>query len=119
MTLLEEPIRDFHGAALKGCDECADFLGRAADISAGSVGSADGYSSILIWTEAGQQAFQHVVPRLEIKDLERPQAIEKLDALDKTVALANLHSSLRSRTVRSSSTTRSTCGTTRGPIGRR
>ena len=27
-TLLEEPIRDFHGAALKGCDECADFLGR-------------------------------------------------------------------------------------------
>ena len=26
ITLLEEPIRDFHGAALKGCDECADFL---------------------------------------------------------------------------------------------
>jgi hypothetical protein len=45
---------------------------------AGSVGSADGSSSILIWTEAGQQAFQHVVPRLEITDLERPQAIEKL-----------------------------------------
>ncbi|MGH9174034.1 MAG: Coenzyme F420 hydrogenase/dehydrogenase, beta subunit C-terminal domain, partial [Vicinamibacterales bacterium] len=46
--LLEEPIRDFHGAALKGCDECADFLGHAADISVGSVGSADGYSSVLI-----------------------------------------------------------------------
>ncbi len=90
VTLLEEPIREFHGAALKGCDECADFLGRAADISAGSVGSADGSSSILIWTEAGQQAFQHVVPRLEITDLERPQAIEKLDALDKKVALATL-----------------------------
>ena len=54
MTLLEEPIRDFHGAALKGCDECADFLGYAADISVGSVGSADGYSSVLIWTETGQ-----------------------------------------------------------------
>jgi coenzyme F420 hydrogenase subunit beta len=90
VTLLEEPIRDFHGAALKGCDECADFLGRAADISAGSVGSADGYSSILLWTEAGQRAFQHVIPRLEVRDLERPQAIEKLDALDKTVAFANL-----------------------------
>lgn len=89
-TLLEEPIRDFHGAALKGCDECADFLGRAADISAGSVGSADGYSSILLWTETGQRAFECVVPKLEIKELERPQAIEKLDALDKTVALANL-----------------------------
>ena len=52
-TLLEEPIRDFHGAALKGCDECADFLGVAADISVGSVGSEDGYSSVLIWTDAG------------------------------------------------------------------
>ena len=31
-----------------------------------------------------------MVPRLEIKELERPQAIEKLDALDKTVAFANL-----------------------------
>jgi len=89
-TLLEEPIRDFHGAALKGCDECADFLGVAADISVGSVGSEDGYSSVLIWTDAGCSAFQHVAPRLEIRPLDRPQAIEKLDALDKSVAFKNL-----------------------------
>ena len=89
-TLLEEPIRDFHGAALKGCDECADFLGVAADISVGSVGSEDGYSSVLIWTDAGCCAFQHVAPRLEIRELDRPQAIEKLDALDKSVAFKNL-----------------------------
>ncbi len=25
---VDEPIKNFHGAALKGCDECADFLGR-------------------------------------------------------------------------------------------
>src|SRR4030095_9562092 len=30
-VLVEEPIRDFHGAALKGCDECTDFLGNGAD----------------------------------------------------------------------------------------
>jgi coenzyme F420 hydrogenase subunit beta len=89
-TLLEEPIRDFHGAALKGCDECADFLGVAADISVGSVGSEDGYSSVIIWTDAGCAAFQHVAPRLEIRELDRPQAIEKLDALDKSVAFKNL-----------------------------
>ncbi len=35
---VDEPVKDFHGAALKGCDECADFLGRAADLSVGSVG---------------------------------------------------------------------------------
>ncbi len=89
-TLLEEPIRDFHGAALKGCDECADFLGVAADISVGSVGSADGFSSVLVWTEAGQRAFQTVAPRLEIRELDKPQAIEKLDALDKSVAFKHL-----------------------------
>jgi coenzyme F420 hydrogenase subunit beta len=90
VTLLEEPIRDFHGAALKGCDECADFLGVAADISAGSVGSEDGYSSVLVWTDAGRRAFQHVAPQLEIRELDKPQAIEKLDALDKSVAFKNL-----------------------------
>jgi coenzyme F420 hydrogenase subunit beta len=89
-TLLEEPIRDFHGAALRGCDECADFLGVAADISVGSVGSEDGYSSVLVWTEAGQAALRHVAPRLEIRDLDRPQAIDKLVALDRSVALATL-----------------------------
>src|SRR4051812_16688482 len=91
--LLEESIRDFHGAALKGCDECADFLGIAADISVGSVGSEDGYSSVLIWTDAGCGAFQHVGPRLEIRELDRPQAIEKLDALDKSVAFKSLRRS--------------------------
>ncbi len=90
-TLLEEPIRDFHGAALKGCDECADFLGVAADISVGSVGSEDGYSSVLIWNETGRDAFAKVAPQLEIRELDRPQAIEKLDALDKSVAFKTLH----------------------------
>lgn len=89
-TLLEEPIRDFHGAALRGCDECADFLGVAADISVGSVGSEDGYSSVLVWSDAGQAAFRHVAPRLEIRDLDRPQAIDKLVALDQSVAFAAL-----------------------------
>ena len=39
---VDEPVKDFHGAALKGCDECADFLGRSADLSIGSVGSMAG-----------------------------------------------------------------------------
>ena len=35
---VDEPIKNFHGAALKGCDECADFLGRGADLSVGQRG---------------------------------------------------------------------------------
>lgn len=89
-TLIEEPIRDFHGAALKGCDECADFLGHAADLAVGSVGSEQGYSSLLVRSEAGQMALEHTRDRLELRELDRPVALTKLDALDKKVAFASL-----------------------------
>ncbi|CAA9422227.1 MAG: Coenzyme F420-reducing hydrogenase, beta subunit [uncultured Rubrobacteraceae bacterium] len=89
-TIFEEPIRDFHGAALKGCDECADFMGHAADISVGSVGSADGYSSVLVRSEEGMAAFEQVKDRLLTRPLDKPQALDKLDALDKRVAFSSL-----------------------------
>ena len=90
VTIFEEPIRDFHGAALKGCDECADFMGHAADISVGSVGSADGYSSVLLRSEEGLAAFESVRDSLELRPLDKPQALDKLDGLDKRVALSSL-----------------------------
>ena len=90
VTIFEEPIRDFHGAALKGCDECADFMGHAADISVGSVGSADGYSSVLLRSEEGLAAFDSVRERLELRPLDKPQALDKLDGLDKRVAFSSL-----------------------------
>jgi coenzyme F420 hydrogenase subunit beta len=90
VTIFEEPIRDFHGAALKGCDECADFMGHAADISVGSVGSADGYSSVLLRSEEGLAAFESVRARLELRPLDKPQALDKLDGLDKRVAFNSL-----------------------------
>jgi coenzyme F420 hydrogenase subunit beta len=89
-TIFEEPIRDFYGAALKGCDECADFMGHAADISVGSVGSAEGYSSVLIRTEEGLEAWAHVREKLLTRSLDKPQALDKLDALDKRVAFSSL-----------------------------
>ena len=89
-TLVSEPIRDFHGAALKGCDECTDFLGGAADLSVGSVGSDDGWSSVLVRSPAGKAAIARAKDRLELRDLERPQALEKLDALDKKIAFEHL-----------------------------
>jgi coenzyme F420 hydrogenase subunit beta len=89
-TLVDEPVKDFHGAALKGCDECADFLGRGADISVGSVGSAPGYSSVIVRTEAGARALQSVRSQLETTDLESPEALERLDRLDKKIAFKSL-----------------------------
>jgi coenzyme F420 hydrogenase subunit beta len=89
-TIFEEPIRDFHGAALKGCDECADFMGHAADISVGSVGSDDGYSSVLVRTEEGLSAFEKVREKLQTRPLDKPQALDKLDGLDKRIAFKTL-----------------------------
>jgi coenzyme F420 hydrogenase subunit beta len=87
---LDEPVKDFHGAALEGCDECADFLGRSADLSVGAVGSIDGWSSVLVRTERGRRAFEVARSRLDVRDLDDPGALARLDALDKRIALRSL-----------------------------
>ena len=89
-VLVDEPVKSFHSAALKGCDECADFSGRAADLSVGSVGSPDGWSSVLVRTGEGALALERVRSELELAPIERPEALEKLDQLDRRIALASL-----------------------------
>ena len=87
---VDEPIKDFHGAALKGCDECADFVGRSADLSVGSVGSMDGWSSVLVRTDRGRRALDAARSRLDVRDLDNVEALVKLDAFDKRVAFDSL-----------------------------
>jgi coenzyme F420 hydrogenase subunit beta len=91
---VDEPVKDFHGAALKGCDECADFLGRGADLSVGSVGSLAGWSSVLVRSEAGRLAFERARGRLDVRDLDDPDALLRLDALDKRIAVRTLQRKL-------------------------
>lgn len=83
---VDEPVKLFHGAALKGCDECADFVGRTADLSVGSVGSLRGWSSVLVRTERGRRALGAARQRLDLRDLDNPEALERLDRLDKQAA---------------------------------
>jgi coenzyme F420 hydrogenase subunit beta len=87
---VDEPVKNFHGAALKGCDECADFLGRSADLSVGSVGSMDGWSSVLVRTERGRVALDNARGRLDFRELDNLVALEKLDAMDKRIAFDSL-----------------------------
>src|SRR5580693_7722070 len=87
---VDEPIKNFHGAALKGCDECADFLGRSADLSVGSVGAMDGWSSVLVRTERGRRALDNARGRLDFRELDNPEALVKLDAFDKRIAFDSL-----------------------------
>ncbi len=93
---VDEPIKHFHGAALKGCDECADFLGRSADLSVGSVGSLAGWSSVLVRTEAGRLAVERARGRLDLRGLDDPDALVRLDALDKRIAERSLQRKLDS-----------------------
>jgi coenzyme F420 hydrogenase subunit beta len=86
----EESIKNFHDAALKGCDECADFTGYCADLTVGSVGSPDEYSSVIIRTETGLEAWNHAEPDLEYDDLYNRSAIGRLQSWDKDKAFSSL-----------------------------
>jgi coenzyme F420 hydrogenase subunit beta len=93
-TAIDEPIKEFHGAALKGCDECGDFLGRAADLSVGSVGSADGWTSLLVRTERGREAVERARGSLDLRELDTPEALIALDQKDQRLARKALQRAL-------------------------
>lgn len=56
----EVPIKDVASMARKGCHYCQDYTSYFADISVGSVGSDDGWSTILIRTERGEKYLNKV-----------------------------------------------------------
>ncbi|GAB3690341.1 hypothetical protein GCM10028857_26630 [Salinarchaeum chitinilyticum] len=88
--VLQEEIENFHDAALKGCDECADFTGYTADLTVGSVGSSDEYSSVIVRTEQGLTAWDCTKDDLDYHDLEDRSAIGKLQGWDKKKAFESL-----------------------------
>jgi coenzyme F420 hydrogenase subunit beta len=88
--VLEEDVENFHDAALKGCDECADFTGYTADLTVGSVGSGDEYSSVIVRTERGLDAWELAEPDLDYHDLEDRSAVGKLQRWDKKKAFEAL-----------------------------
>lgn len=60
----EVPIKEVAAMARKGCGFCMDYTSYYADISVGSVGSADGWSTIFIRTEKGETYLN------KVKDIE-------------------------------------------------
>ena len=74
------PVKEFRDASLRGCDECADFTGAAADLSVGNVGSEPGLSTVLVRTPEGRRAWDAGIKAgaYEGSPLEDPSSIEKL-----------------------------------------
>ena len=48
-------VREFENVVREGCPYCDDFVSRLADISIGSVGSAEGYSTVIVRSKNGKR----------------------------------------------------------------
>ena len=53
-------VKEFHDAIQGGCAFCNDFVGRLSDVSVGSVGSNNGYSTVIVRSDKGKKLMQNV-----------------------------------------------------------
>ena len=53
-------VKEFHHATQGGCAYCNDFVGRLSDVSVGAVGSAEGYSTVIVRSEKGKKLLENV-----------------------------------------------------------
>jgi coenzyme F420-reducing hydrogenase beta subunit len=61
-------VRDLENAVRAGCQFCGDLVSRLADISIGSIGSPDGYSTVIVRSGRGERLLDAVsFERREIK----------------------------------------------------
>jgi coenzyme F420 hydrogenase subunit beta len=58
---LSLPLKETHGYEQAGCNICKDYTAELADVSTGSVGSPDGWSTVLPRTDAGSDIFTKAV----------------------------------------------------------
>jgi coenzyme F420-reducing hydrogenase beta subunit len=68
-------VRDLDGAVEKACHLCDDFTSRLADVSVGSVGSKQGYSTVIVRSNRGENLVQNLDAA---KDTVDKQEIAKL-----------------------------------------
>jgi len=55
------PLKDTHGYEQAGCNICTDYVAEYSDLSTGSVGSPDGWSTVLLRTDDGSSLFKAAV----------------------------------------------------------
>jgi coenzyme F420 hydrogenase subunit beta len=51
----EWPVADLDVAAAKSCSYCHDLTAKNADITCGNIGSAEGYTTVIVRTEKGEK----------------------------------------------------------------
>ncbi len=79
-------VKELNDAIEKGCTYCDDFTAKLADISVGSVGSPDGYSTVLVRSDAGKKLLE----KLDLaKEDANTEEVTKLSIFKKKRATKN------------------------------
>jgi coenzyme F420-reducing hydrogenase beta subunit len=81
----EVPIKDVAPLARKGCHYCQDYTSYYADISVGSVGSDDGWSTVFVRTEKGEKYLN------KVGDIEWTDKPISLDMVKKLAGMKHKH----------------------------
>ena len=79
-------VSELGGLVREGCDYCGDLVSRLADISIGSVGSPEGFSTVIVRSGRGERLLEGLA--FEPKEVRR-EDILKLAAMKKKNAEAN------------------------------
>jgi coenzyme F420 hydrogenase subunit beta len=79
-------VKELNSAVENGCLRCPDFAANYADISVGSVGSSDGYSTVIVRSDVGEKLMEKLdVTKSDVKKDE----VTKLAIQKKKRALEN------------------------------
>ncbi len=67
------PLDEVKGYANEGCSVCTDYTAELADISVGSVGSEEGWSTVFVRTEKGEEVVKSALERgyIEVNEIEK------------------------------------------------
>ncbi|BDZ67113.1 coenzyme F420 hydrogenase subunit beta [Methanobacterium ferruginis] len=91
--MLTIPLKETHGYEQNGCKVCLDYVCELADVSTGSVGTPDGWSTVFVRTDAGETVFKQAVEAgvIETKSMDDVKPglglLEKLATDKKTKAM--------------------------------
>jgi coenzyme F420-reducing hydrogenase beta subunit len=70
-------VKDLEGAAEKACGFCDDFTSRFADVSVGSVGSNQGYSTVIVRSDVGKKLVENLDVTKEAANMQEVSRLSK------------------------------------------
>ena len=77
--VFECPIKELDEHASSGCSYCTDFTGVDSDVSIGSVGTPDGYSTVLIRSKIAKDIYNYMISKGYIEECDvNMKVVEKL-----------------------------------------